>query len=167
MDNPYNIFLKSEAQDQNTEQNNPYNIFLNAANRNETSLKTSNEDPIIDFTKPYEVGDDANPYDKFLNLGEFGKGTKEDVDLSKKVASAFKLGLLDTARGVNQIKGGKILGLGSTVEELREQQKKLYEDFDGDGGYLVAAAYFGGAILDPAGWLLPVTKARSLYKLAN
>ena len=167
MDNPYNIFLKSEAQNENVEQSNPYSKFLNAADRNETSLKTSNEDPIIDFTKPYEVGDDANPYAKFLNLGEFGKGTKEDVDLSKKVANAFKLGLLDTARGVNQIKGGKILGLGSTVEELREQQKKLYEDFDGDGGYLVAAAYFGGAILDPAGWLLPVTKARTLYKLAK
>ena len=33
--------------------------------------------------------------------------------------------------------------------------------------YIVAAAYFGGAILDPAGWLLPVTKTRTLYKAAK
>ncbi len=53
------------------------------------------------------------------------------------------------------------------LNQLRSEQKQLYEDFDGPGGYLVAAAYFGGAILDPAGWLLPVTKARTLYKMAK
>ena len=31
----------------------------------------------------------------------------------------------------------------------------------------VAAAYFGGAILDPAGWLLPITKAKTLYAAAK
>ena len=48
-----------------------------------------------------------------------------------------------------------------------QQQKQLYQDFEGDGGALVAAAYFGGATLDPAGWLIPVTKARTLYKMAK
>ena len=109
MDNPYNIFLKPETQQKNIEQNNPYLQFLNASDRNQTSLKTSNEDPAIDFTKPYKISDDFNPYSKFLEPGEFGKETKEDIDLSKKIASAFKLGLKDTYRGINQIKGGEFL----------------------------------------------------------
>ena len=41
------------------------------------------------------------------------------------------------------------------------------ENPDGTTNYAVAAAYFGSAILDPAGWLLPVTKARTLYKAAK
>ena len=130
-----------------------------------TLVKTKHE---LDFTKPYEIKEDANPYDRFLNKGEFGTGTAEDVALSKKVAKAFKLGFKDTMRGVNQMSGGdvKILG-GQSLEELGQEQKELYESFEGPGGYLVAAAYFGGAILDPVGWLIPVTKAKTLYQMAK
>ena len=38
---------------------------------------------------------------------------------------------------------------------------------DGSTNWAVAGAYFGSAILDPVGWLLPVTKARTLYKAAK
>ena len=62
--------------------------------------------------------------------------------------------------------GGNLLG-ASSLEELREQQKKLYEDFDGPGGYLVAAAYFGGAILDPITWIFPFAKAKTVYQMAK
>ena len=36
----------------------------------------------------------------------------------------------------------------------------------GEGGGLIAAAYFGGAILDPATWLIPVLRGKTLYKMA-
>ena len=38
---------------------------------------------------------------------------------------------------------------------------------DGSTNWGVAGAYFGSAILDPAGWLLPVTKAKTLYQMAK
>ena len=163
MDNPYNNFLNTEGISSNTKAANPYNQFLNSADRNESSFSTSNEDPPVDYTKPYQMPEEINPYEKFLNLGEFGTGTEEDVALSKKVGNALLLGLKDTYRGVRQMSTSD----EETLDRLRAEQKQLYADFDGPGGYLVAAAYFGGAILDPAGWLLPVTKARTLYKMAK
>jgi len=44
---------------------------LRWANVYTQDLKLSNEDPEIDFTKPYEIKEDINPYDRFLNKGEF------------------------------------------------------------------------------------------------
>ena len=86
-----------------------------------------------------------------------------DADLWDKIAFATKLGFTDTYRGVKQIANvGK--------EEMKKDQEKLYqymENPDGSTNYAVAAAYFGSAILDPAGWLIPVTKARTLYKAAK
>ena len=160
MANPYDKFLNPQDLQVQPVDQNPYDKYLNIDERGKSDLKLSNEDPELDFTKPYEIKEDANPYDRFLNKGEFGTGTAEDVALSKKVAKAFKLGFKDTMRGVNQMSGGdvKILG-GQSLEELGQEQKELYESFEGPGGYLVAAAYFGGAILDPVGWLIPVTKA--------
>ena len=168
MANPYDKFLNPQDLQVQPVDQNPYDKYLNIDERGKSDLKLSNEDPELDFTKPYEIKEDANPYDRFLNKGEFGTGTAEDVALSKKVAKAFKLGFKDTMRGVNQMSGGdvKILG-GQSLEELGQEQKELYESFEGPGGYLVAAAYFGGAILDPVGWLIPVTKAKTLYQMAK
>ena len=87
----------------------------------------------------------------------------DDQDLWEKVKFATKLGFTDTYRGVKQI-------AGVDLEQMKEDQKKLYEymqDPDGSTNYMVAAAYFGSALLDPAGWLIPVTKARTLYKAAK
>ena len=163
MANPYDKFLNpQDLQEQPVDQN-PYNQYLNIDERGKSDLKLSNEDPELDFTKPYEIKEDANPYDRFLNKGEFGTGTAEDVALSKKIANAFKLGFADTVRGVKQMSTSD----EETLETLRQQQKELYESFEGPGGYLVAASYFGGALLDPAGWLIPVTKAKTLYQMAK
>jgi len=87
----------------------------------------------------------------------------DDQDLWEKVKFATKLGFTDTYRGVKQI-------AGIDAEQMKADQKKLYEymqDPDGSTNYMVAAAYFGSALLDPAGWLIPVTKARTLYKAAK
>ena len=163
MANPYDKFLNPQDLQEQPVNKNPYDQYLNIDERGKSDLKLSNEDPEIDFTKPYEIKDDVNPYDRFLNKGEFGTGTAEDVALSKKVANAFKLGFFDTARGVKQMSTTD----EDTLETLRQQQKELYESFEGPGGYLVAASYFGGALLDPAGWLIPVTKAKTLYQMAK
>ena len=163
MANPYDKFLNPQDLQEQPVGQNPYDQYLNIDERGKSDLKLSNEDPEIDFTKPYEIKEDVNPYDRFLNKGEFGTGTVEDVALSKKVANAFKLGFFDTARGVKQMSTTD----EDTLETLRQQQKELYESFEGPGGYLVAASYFGGALLDPAGWLIPVTKAKTLYQMAK
>ena len=140
----------------------PFSKYLDAGDR-PTNFKTSNEDPLVDFTKPYKMPDEKDPFAKYLDKGYFGTGAQEDIDLGKKVSKAFKLGLADTVRGLRQMSTAN----EDVLDQLRSEQKKLYEDFDGPGGYLVAASYFGGAILDPAGWLLPVTKAKTLYKMAK
>jgi len=163
MANPYDKFLNTNSITEGSALSNPYDQYLPAGDRNESSFSTSTEDPPVDYTKPLELPEENNPYLKFVNTGEFGTGTEEDVALSKKIANAFKLGTLDTVRGVRQMSTSD----EEVLNKLRTEQKKLYEDFDGPGGYLVAAAYFGGAIVDPAGWLIPVTKARTLYKMAK
>ena len=163
MANPYDKFLNPQDLQEQPVGQNPYDQYLNIDERGKSDLKLSNENPEIDFTKPYEIKEDLNPYDRYLNKGEFGTGTAEDVALSKKVANAFKLGFADTARGVKQMSATD----EDTLETLRQQQKELYESFEGPGGYLVAASYFGGALLDPVGWLIPVTKAKTLYQMAK
>ena len=163
MANPYDKFLNPQDLQEQPVGQNPYDQYLNIDERGKSDLKLSNEDPELDFTKPYEIKEDANPYDRFLNKGEFGTGTAEDVALSKKIANAFKLGFADTVRGVKQMSTSD----EETLETLRQQQKELYESFEGPGGYLVAASYFGGALLDPAGWLAAVTKAKTLYQMAK
>ena len=163
MANPYDKFLNSENLNQQPADTNPYDQYLNIDERGKSDFKLSNEDPEVDFTQPVKIPEDQNPYDKFLNTGEFGTGTAEDVELSNRVSNAFKLGFADTYRGVTQMATSD----EEKLQKLRQQQKELYESFEGPGGYLVAAAYFGGAILDPAGWLIPVTKAKTLYQMAK
>ena len=131
MANPYDKFLNPQDLQEQPVNKNPYDQYLNIDERGKSDLKLSNEDPEIDFTKPYEIKDDVNPYDRFLNKGEFGTGTVEDVELSKKVANAFKLGFADTARGVRQMSTTDL----ETLEKLKEDQRKLYESFEGPGGY--------------------------------
>ena len=52
-------------------------------------------------------------------------------------------------------------------ENMKAQQDRLNKALQGEGGGLVAAAYFGGAILDPLTWLIPVTRAKTLYQMAK
>ena len=81
-------------------------------------------------------------------------------EVNNKYAYAFKLGLADTLRGVKQM-------AGRDKEEMKAEQQKLNELMRGEDGGLVTLAYFGGALLDPAGWLIPFGKARNLYTMGK
>ena len=75
------------------------------------------------------------------------------------VGEAFFLGLKDTYRGVKQMAGIDL----ENMERDQQRIRKLLEDGDG----LAKAAYFGGLILDPAMWLIPVLRGKGLYTLAK
>ena len=94
--------------------------------------------------------------DDFVN--DMDPSTPEEVN--NKYSYAFKLGLADTFRGIKQI-------AGKDKEEMKAEQRKLNELMRGEDGGLVTAAYFGGALLDPAGWLIPFGKAKTLYSMAK
>jgi len=87
-----------------------------------------------------------------------------DPDTEFGVGDAFILGLTDTIRGVTQFAGGEKVFFMD--EDLKTQQAKLNAALQGEGGGLIAAAYFGGAVLDPATWLIPVLRGKTLYKMA-
>ena len=87
-----------------------------------------------------------------------------DPDTEFGIGDAFVLGLTDTVRGVTQFAGGEKVFF--MEDDLKTQQAKLNAALQGEGGGLIAAAYFGGAILDPVTWLIPVLRGRKLYKMA-
>ena len=188
--NPYAKYLPSEERQKfkiTTEGNRGSN--LTNEDMTEPGEKSYDLNPYAKYLKGKNINDsDPNPYSKYLTedtkksdnylkfiskispltaLGEKTEDLVEDIDgdseLWKKVAFATQLGFFDTYRGVKQISG-------VDTEKMKADQKKLYqfmENPDGSTNYAVAAAYFGSAILDPAGWLLPITKARTLYKAAK
>ena len=187
---PYSKYLPSEERQKfkiTTEGNRGSN--LTNEDMTEPGEKSYDLNPYAKYLKGKNINDsDPNPYSKYLTedtkksdsylkfiskispltaLGEKTEDLVEDIDgdseLWKKVAFATQLGFFDTYRGVKQISG-------VDTEKMKADQKKLYqfmENPDGSTNYAVAAAYFGSAILDPAGWLLPITKARTLYKAAK
>ena len=188
--NPYAKYLPSEDRQKfkiTTEGNRGSN--LTNEDMTEPGEKSYDLNPYAKYLKGKNINDsDPNPYSKYLTedtkksdsylkfistlspftaLGERTEDLVEDIDgdseLWKKVAFATQLGFFDTYRGVKQISG-------VDTEKMKADQKKLYqfmENPDGSTNYAVAAAYFGSAILDPAGWLLPITKAKTLYKAAQ
>jgi len=110
--------------------------------------------------------ENENPFEKFMPEAE--ETYDGDRSLWEKVGFATKLGFGDTVRGVAQM-SDKNLGFGDS-DEMKADQEKLYEYMknpDGSTNWAVAGAYFGSALLDPAGWLIPVTKTRVLYKAAK
>ena len=162
MSDPFVKYLNTDEKNNLQKNIDPFVKYLDP-NEKQSDFKISTEDPVVDYTKKYKMPDELDPFAKYLDTGYFNTGTKEDIDLDKRISNAFALGFKDTIRGLRQMSTSN----EDILNQLRSEQKQLYEDFDKPGGYLVAAAYFGGAILDPAGWLLPVTKARTLYKMAK
>ena len=175
MDNPYQKYLKGVEIPTQTS-NNPYSKYLPQEERNKFNIsKEGNRGSALSDEDKIEAGVlDNNPYAKYLSpdIEDEKEDIDGDVDLWDKIAFATKLGFTDTVRGVSQITGGKLdfISDNLSIEQMKEDQKKLYEYMenpDGSTNYMVAAAYFGSSILDPAGWLIPVTKARTLYKAAK
>ena len=144
------------------------------------SINDATEPGLFDDLIPQKnkiAPENKNTYDKLLKtlsmtspisgLAEKTEDLVEDIDGDseqwQKVAFATQLGFTDTYRGIKQITGFE-------EEKMKADQKKLYEFMqnpDGSTNWGVAGAYFGSAILDPAGWLLPVTKAKTLYQMAK
>ena len=81
-------------------------------------------------------------------------------EVDNAVGYAFKLGLTDTFRGAKQI-------ANIDIKAEKAKQKKLNELMRGPNGKWVTAAYFGGALLDPASWLIPFGKAKFLYQMGK
>jgi hypothetical protein len=107
-----------------------------------------------------------------ISINSQKKKTKEEDGLIENMESvdppevnnaysfAFGLGLKDTYRGGKQI-------LGIDKAQMKANQQKLNELMRGPNGGWVTAAYFAGAILDPAGWLIPFGKAKNIYSMAK
>ena len=86
--------------------------------------------------------------------------TVDPPEVNNAIGYAFKLGALDTVRGVTQLTGFR-------KEELEAEQEKLKELMQGKNGSAVTAAYFAGLLLDPASWLIPFGKAKSLAQMGK
>ena len=74
---------------------------------------------------------------------------------------AARIGFKDTVRGVQQI-------AGVNEEALAEEQRYLESLMqDPEYGSWAKAAYFGGLIADPVGWMLPVAKLKTASKISE
>ena len=99
-----------------------------------------------------------------LSLSSLGVQTLDDeisgYSKAEAISFAGEMGILDTYRGAKQIVGA------DKLSQKYEQRKlnKLMEHPEWGGQ--VNAAWMAGMILDPAGWLIPVAKARTFGKLA-
>ena len=79
---------------------------------------------------------------------------------SDAITFAGSMGLKDTYRGVKQL-----VGLDSLDQKYDQRLLNKLMDHPEWGGQ-VKAAWMAGMILDPAGWLVPIAKARTFGKLA-
>ena len=133
---------------------NPFEKYLPEEQRT-SKFNVTTEGGINQALESKEDKEDINPFNKYVPAEKLGS-----TSLLDDISFAFGLGFKDTYRGVKQM-------AGINEEELKQQQQELYQKMQGENGGWVAAAYFGGAILDPAGWLIPVAKTKTLYQLAK
>ena len=144
--------------------NNVFNDLLPEAERN---IPVNNEFKLSDTPDDKYELKEKGLFDDLLPEEEQDKSLTKlytDPDTEFGIGDAFVLGLTDTVRGVTQFAGGEKVFF--MEDDLKTQQAKLNAALQGEGGGLIAAAYFGGAILDPATWLIPVLRGKTLYKMA-
>ena len=104
----------------------------------------------------------ANYFDQFDSGAETSDNFFDQFDEKKKkkrsksdaMFYAAGLGFQDTLRGGQQI-------AGFNEEELAAEQQEL-RDLEDEYGGAVTAAYYGGLIADPVGWMLPVSRLKYL-----
>ena len=87
----------------------------------------------------------VDPMDQSMNVG-----------LLDMLEHSNYMGIMESVHGVTQWAGFK-------EEEMKEKYEllKRYQDHPEHGGK-VTAAYFGGMVLDPVGWALPVSRMRHI-----
>jgi len=143
------------------------NQFNDLLPEEERDLPVKNEFKLSDTPDDKYELKDKGLFDDLLPENEQEKSLTKlytDPDTEFGVGDAFVLGLTDTFRGVTQFVGGEKVFFMD--DDLKTQQAKLNAALQGEGGGLIAAAYFGGAILDPVTWLIPVLRGRKLYQMA-
>jgi hypothetical protein len=150
MANPFEKYVPQQSI--STSPVNPFDKYLPEKNRS-SKFNITNEGGINQAVQNAE--DTDNPFLKYLP-----KQKLESTSLLQDISFATRLGFTDTYRGVKQLSG-------IDKENLKKEQRDLYAKMQGENGGWIAAAYFGSSILDPAGWLLPVTKIKTLYQLAK
>ncbi len=89
-------------------------------------------------------------------------GNVEGIDNeAEAMAYAATLGFTDTYRGVKQF-------IGLDEEQMRIDQKRLNTIFrNKEYGGKALAAYMGGVVADPAGWIIPLAKAKSVSQMVK
>jgi len=133
----------------------------------QTATTTNKKNIFDDIDNEFKISNEPDNRNVVDAISDIGPGTIAD---NASAWDAFiygaKLGFTDTARGVTQMAGGeKVFGMDQSLED---QQKELYERFqDEDYGTWAKIGYFGGAILDPVTWLIPVAKAKTVYQMAK
>ena len=102
-------------------------------------------------------------YEAILN-NEIGIDSQSVPGINnEKEALAFAgtMGMLDTYRGVKQY-------FGFDEKEMKADQRKLNAIFrNKDYGGKAFATYMGGIIADPAGWIIPLAKAKSVASMVK
>jgi len=144
------------------------NKSINTTTATNNTLSEKKKDNVFDYIdNEFKITTEPKNRNVVDAIANVGPGTIAD---NASAWDAFtygaKLGFTDTARGVTQMAGGeKVFGMDQSLED---QQKELYERFqDEDYGTWTKIGYFGGAILDPVTWLIPVAKANTVYKMAQ
>ena len=80
---------------------------------------------------------------------------------AEAMAFAGSMGMFDTYRGVKQF-------FGFDEEQMKIDQRKLNAIFrNKDYGGKAFATYMGGIIADPAGWVIPIAKAKSVSQMVK
>ena len=165
-ENIFKDLLPEEERDFKS-QPNTSNEFNDLLPEEERDIPIKNEFKLSDTPDDKYELKEKGLFDDLLPEGEQEQSLTKlytDPDTEFGIGDAFLLGLTDTVRGVTQFAGGEKVFFMD--EDLKTQQAKLNAALQGEGGGLIAAAYFGGALLDPATWLIPVLRGKTLYKMA-
>jgi hypothetical protein len=164
-----NIFRDLLPEEERDFENQPKtnNIFNDLLPEGERNISINNEFKLSNTPdNKYELKE-KGLFDDLLPEGEQEKSLTKlytNPDTEFGISDAFLLGLTDTVRGVTQFAGGEKVFF--MEDDLKTQQAKLNAALQGEGSGLITAAYFGGAILDPLTWIIPVLRGRTLYSMA-
>ena len=116
-----------------------------------------------EFIESFKNRNDTNHFESFKSSSVSSPLQKEIYDdwtETGAIAWAGYMGTIDSIRGVKQI-----VGWDRSVEEKDQELLNTLMEHPEWGGK-IKAAWFGGMILDPVGWLVPVAKARTAGKMA-
>ena len=116
-------------------------------------------DPVEE--KPKNFFDKFDVEDAFRPSSSASLFAKKETPQKKKLTKeeamwlAARLGFFDTARGIGQLAG--------IDEDLMALEQRQLNEAMTEYGWPVMAAYAGGLIADPAGWVIPVSRLKHVH----